>query len=81
MLALPVTAQPAQVATAGRVVPCTSMISTITTTVTKMIRSRSRTGMPACVLTGTASAAASETAPRKPAQPMAARTRKSKRRA
>lgn len=57
------------------------MISTITTAVQKMIRSRSWTGCPAGVDSGTASAAARDTAPRKPAQPAAVRIRHPTRRA
>ncbi|GAB3798051.1 hypothetical protein GCM10027605_09040 [Micromonospora zhanjiangensis] len=40
-----------------------------------MIKSRSATGLPSAMVVGTASAAASDTAPRKVTQPAAVRTR------
>ncbi|CPA19305.1 Uncharacterised protein [Mycobacterium tuberculosis] len=52
----------------GKEVPWTSTVTRMTTETTKMIRLRSGNGAPLLVVIGTASAAASDTAPRKPAQ-------------
>lgn len=64
----------------GSVRPWTTRVKTITAKVRKMSRSRSGNGVPASVLKGRASAAASETEPRMPAHPFTVRTRQLARR-
>ena len=54
--------------TKGRVSPCPTSVARITEKVRKRIRSRPGNGAPASVSSGSARAAASETAPRIPAQ-------------
>ena len=54
--------------TSGSVRPWPTSVTRITEKVRKRIRSRPGNGVPASVLSGSASAAASETAPRIPAQ-------------
>ena len=55
--------------------PCTRIVRRMTTEVTNTIRSRSGNGAPPATVDGTASAAASDTAPRKPAHPLTMRCR------
>ena len=68
--AMPSSCEAEQADQAGSVRPCSTSVAMITQNVMKMMNERCGKGSPLSIVSGSARAAASETAPRRPAQPI-----------